>query len=143
VRSVEELCRVADPLGVRMAVEVIPNDLSSAAGLVTMLERDFDGTTVGLCMDFGHAHLMSDVPDAIETAAEHLITTHVHDNKRREDDHLIPFQGTIHWPSALVTMMKIGYDGTYMLELATTGTPAAVLEEARRARQKMERALAE
>ena len=96
-----------------------------------------------MCMDFGHAHLMGDVPDAIETAAEHLITTHVHDNRRRKDDHLVPFQGTINWPSALVTMMKIGYDGTYMMELATTGTPAAVLEEARRARQRMERALAE
>ena len=143
VRSVEELCRVADTLGVRVAVEVIPNDLSSAAALVTMLERDFDGTTVGLCMDFGHAHLMGDLPDAIEIAAEHLITTHVHDNRRRDDDHLVPFHGTIHWPSALVTMMKIGYDGTYMMELATSETPAAVLEEARRARQRMERALAE
>ena len=143
VRSAEEICRIADPLGVRLAVEVIPNDLSSAATLVTMLERDFDSTSVGLCMDFGHAHMMGDVPDAIEIAAEHLITTHVHDNRRRSDDHLVPYQGSIDWPSALVTMRKIGYDGTFMLELANTGTPAAVLEEARRARQRMERALAD
>lgn len=143
VRSVEEICRVAETLGVRVAVEVIPNDLSSATTLVTMLERDFDATTVGLCMDFGHAHLMGDVPDAIETAAEHLITTHVHDNRRRADDHLVPYQGSIDWASALVTMRKIGYDGTYMMELASTGTSAAVLEEARRARQRMERALAD
>jgi hypothetical protein len=38
-------------------------------------------------------------------------------------------------------MQKIGYDGTYMLELANTGDPALVLEEARRARQRIERAL--
>lgn len=143
VRSVEEICRVADPLGVRVAVEVIPNDLSDVTTLVTMLERDFDGTTVGLCMDFGHAHLMGDVPDAIETAAEHLITTHVHDNRRRDDEHLVPYEGSIEWASALVTMRKIGYDGTYMMELANTATPTAVLEEARRARQRMERALAD
>ena len=143
VRSLEEICRVAEPLGVRVAAEVIPNDLSSATTLVTMLERDFDTTSVGLCMDFGHAHLMGDVPDAIEVAAEHLITTHVHDNRGRSDDHLVPYQGSIDWPSALVTMMKIGYDGTYMMELANTATPAAVLEEARRARQRMERALAD
>ena len=143
VRSVEEICRTAETLGVRLAVEVIPNDLSSAATLVTMLERDFDTTSVGLCMDFGHAHLMGDVPDAIETAAEHLITTHVHDNRRRDDDHLVPYQGSIDWASALVTMRKIGYDGTYLMELANTGSPAAVLEEARRARQRMERALAD
>jgi sugar phosphate isomerase/epimerase len=142
-RSAEEICSLADPLGVRLALEVIPNDLSSAQAVVTMLDRDFEGTSVGLCMDFGHAHLMGDVADAIEIAAEHLITTHVHDNKRREDDHLVPYQGTIDWPAALVTMRKIGYDGTYMMELANTGSPTAVLEEARRARQRIERALAD
>ena len=142
-RSAEEICTLAEPLGVRVALEVIPNDLSSAQAVVTMLDRDFEGTKVGLCMDFGHAHLMGDVADAIEIAAEHLVTTHVHDNRRREDDHLVPYQGTIDWPAALVTMLKIGYDGTYMMELANTGSPAAVLEEARRARQRIERALAD
>lgn len=142
-RSVGEIITRAAPLKVRVAVEVIPNDLSSASTLVTMLDRDFDGTDAGICLDFGHAHLMGDVPDAIETAAEHLITTHVHDNRRRDDDHLVPYQGTIDWPAALVTMRKIGYDGTYMMEVAGTGTSSAILEEARRARQKMERALAD
>lgn len=143
VRSVAEIVTLAEPLKVRVAVEVIPNDLSSAAALVTMLDRDFEGTGAGICLDFGHAHLMGDLPDAIETAAEHLITTHVHDNRRREDDHLVPYEGTIDWAAALVTMRKIGYDGTYMMEVAGTGTPTAVLEEARRARQRMERALAD
>ena len=32
-----------------------------------------------------------DVPDAIETVAEHLIATHVHDNHRRNDEHLVPY----------------------------------------------------
>lgn len=140
-RSLEEICRLAEPIGIRVAVEVIPNDLSSAASLVTLLERDFDSSSVGICMDFGHAHLMGDVADAVETAAEHLITTHLHDNRRREDDHLVPYQGTIDWAAALVTMQKIGYDGTYLMELANTGSPTAVLEEARRARQRIERAL--
>lgn len=38
-------------------------------------------------------------------------------------------------------MLKVGYDGTYMLEVANKSTTAAVLEEARRARQRIERAL--
>ena len=143
VRSIEEICRCAEPRGARVALEVIPNALSSASALVTMIERDFDGSSVGVCLDFGHAHLMGDVADEIEVVAEHLITTHVHDNRGKEDDHLVPFQGTINWLGALVNMLKIGYDGTYLLELANTGNPAAVLEEARRARQRIERALAD
>lgn len=142
-RSLEEIHTLVEARGARLALEVIPNDLSSAESLVTMIERDFDVATVGICMDFGHAHLMGDVADAVELAAEHLITTHVHDNRGRRDDHLVPYQGSIDWPAALVTMQKIGYDGTYLLELANTGDPAAVLEEARRARQRIERALAD
>lgn len=142
-RSVEEICKLAKPLGVRVAIEVIPNDLSAPAKLVSMIERDFDDGDVGICMDFGHAHLMGDVADAVETAAEHLITTHIHDNRRREDDHLVPYLGSIDWGAAMLTMRKIGYEGTYLFEIANTGSPAAVLEEARRARQRIERALAD
>lgn len=141
VRSAEEICRLADPLGVRVAFEVIPNALSDAAALVTLLERDLEAPRAGICMDFGHAHLMGDVADAVETAAEHLLTTHVHDNRRRDDEHLVPYLGSINWETALVTMQKIGYEGTYLMELAGAGSPASVLEEARRARQRFERLL--
>ena len=141
-RSAEQICGLAGPLGVRIALEVIPNDLSSAAALVAMIEDGLEAPNAGICLDFGHAHLMGDVADAVETAAEHLITTHVHDNRRRTDDHLVPFLGSIDWDMALMTMQKIGYDGTYMMELVNTGAPGAVLEEARCARERFERTLA-
>jgi sugar phosphate isomerase/epimerase len=140
-RSVDDICRLAEPLGVRVALEVIPNALSTPSALVTMLERDVDSPVAGVCLDFGHAFLGGDVPDAVETVAEHLIATHVHDNRRHSDDHLVPYRGAIDWDAALMSMQKIGFDGTYMMELANTSTPAAVLEEARRARQQFERAM--
>ena len=143
VRSVEEICRLAEPLGVRVALEVIPNALSTPESLVALLERDVEAPHAGICMDFGHAFLGGDVPDAIETAAEHLIATHVHDNHGRADDHLVPYAGAIDWAGALVTMQKIGYEGTYLMELANTGSPAAVLEQARRARDRFTKALAQ
>ena len=142
LRSAEQICGLASPFGVRVALEVIPNELSSAAALVTMIEDGLEAPHAGICLDFGHAHLMGDVADAVETAAEHVIATHVHDNRRRSDDHLAPFLGSINWEMALMTMQKIGYDGTYMMELANTGEPAVVLEEARRARARFERTLA-
>lgn len=141
-RSAEEICRLAEPLHVRVALEVIPNALSTPASLSTMIERDLDSPVAGICLDFGHAFLGGDVADAIENVSEHLFATHVHDNHRRADDHLVPYQGAIDWDAALMSMQKVGYDGTYVMELANTSTPAAVLEEARRARQRLERALA-
>jgi sugar phosphate isomerase/epimerase len=141
-RSAEEICRLAEPLGVRVAFEVIPNELSSAASLVAMLEHDLESPHAGICLDFGHAHLMGDVADAVETAAEHVIATHVHDNRGKGDEHLAPYRGSINWDMALMTMQKIGYDATYLMELANTSTPAAVLEEGRHARHRFERTLA-
>jgi sugar phosphate isomerase/epimerase len=141
-RSAEEICRLAEPLGVQVAFEVIPNGLSTAPSLVAMLERDLDESHAGICLDFGHAHLLGDVADAVETAAEHVITTHVHDNRGRDDEHLVPYRGSINWDMALMTMQKIGYEGTYMFELATSATPAASLDDARTARERFERTLA-
>ena len=140
-RSVEDICRAAEPLGVRVALEVIPNPLSDAASLVAMLERDLESPRAGICLDFGHAFLMGDVADTIETVAEHLITTHVHDNKGKQDEHLVPFAGRINWDMALMTMQKVGYDGTYLMELANTGSPADVLQQAQAARKRFEKLL--
>lgn len=141
-RSAEEICRLAEPIGIRVALEIIPNPLSDAESLVTMLERDLDAPRAGICLDFGHAFLMGDVADTIETVAEHLITTHVHDNAGKKDDHLVPFAGRINWDVALMTMQKVGYDGTYLMELAKTGAPADVLAKAQAARTRFEKLMA-
>ena len=141
-RSADEICRLAEPLGIRVALEVIPNDLSSAASLVSLIEEDLNAELAGICLDFGHAHLMGDVADTIEIAAEHVVATHVHDNRRRSDDHLVPYLGSINWDMALMTMQKIGYEGTYLMELSNTSAPETVLDAARRARQRFERTLA-
>jgi sugar phosphate isomerase/epimerase len=138
-RSLEEICRLAEPIGVRVAVEVIPNPLSDPASLVTLLERDLESPRTGICLDLGHAFLLGDVADAIETVAEHLITTHVHDNGGKKDDHLVPFEGRVNWDVALMTLQKVGYDGTYVMELANTSTPAEVLKKAQAARARFEK----
>ena len=143
VRSIEEICRLAEPIGIRVAVEVIPNPLSDAQSLVRLLDGDFDAPRPGICLDFGHAFLMGDIADTVETVAEHLITTHVHDNRRKTDDHLVPFEGKIDWDSALMSMQKVGYEGTYLMEVANTGSTSDVLERARRARERFEKLLSD
>ena len=124
-----------------VALEVIPNPLSDAASLVTMIERDLDAAHAGICLDFGHAFLLGDVADTIETVSEHLMTTHVHDNRGTKDEHLVPFDGRINWDVALMTMQKVGYDGTYLMELANTSSPADVLARAAAARARFEKLL--
>lgn len=136
-RSIERLRELAEPLGVRIAVEIIPNELSRAGSLVHFVENVLD-VEVGICLDFGHAHLEGDLIEAVETVSEHLITTHVHDNRGRADDHLVPFEGTIEWMGAMIAIQKVGYEGPLIFEVASHGAPQEVLGTARRARERME-----
>jgi sugar phosphate isomerase/epimerase len=138
-RSVEDLSELAERANVRLAIEVIPNALSTPAALCRLLEEELDGPDVGVCLDYGHANLMGDVGDAIETLSGHLWTTHVHDNGGRRDDHLVPFAGGIDWESAMMTTQKIGYDGMLMLEVGDTGDPVDVLRRCVKARERLEK----
>jgi len=141
IRSVEELHAVAEPLGVRLALEVIPNQIADATDLVGLLEDQLDLSGLGVCLDTGHALLLGDVTDAVETVSGHLVTTHLHDNHGKEDDHLLPFDGAIDWPGVLMAFRKVGYDGVWMFELAALDSPRRVLERAQQARKKMEKLL--
>jgi sugar phosphate isomerase/epimerase len=137
LRSVEEIVALASPLGVRVALEVIPNAMATAGALAELLD-ELDMPEVGVCLDFGHAHLQGDVVDAIETLSGVLIATHVHDNHGRRDEHLAPFEGTIDWTGAVTALQKIGYEGTMMLELAGADESAPALERARLAVARLE-----
>jgi sugar phosphate isomerase/epimerase len=141
-RSIEALQALAEPLGVRIAIEVLPNELSAAGSLVHFIEDVLDLAGVGICLDLGHARMGGDPVDAIETVSEHLVAVEVHDNRGRSDDHLMPFDGAIDWPSALTSLQKVGYDATLTLELVARGSSTETLEQAKRARQRMERLLA-
>jgi len=139
-RSLEEIAHRASEFGVRVAVEVIPNALSQPEALVRLIEEDLDGLDVGICLDYGHAHLMGDLSDAIEALSGYLWTTHVHDNRRQRDEHLVPFAGTINWDAAVMETQKVGYDDVLMLELAGGVNPADALERSVKARERLGRA---
>lgn len=137
VRSLEELSPVAERYNVLLAVEVIPNALSSATALVDLIESEIEAD-LGICMDVGHARLMGDVVEAIEACSGHVFTTHLHDNRGRGDDHLVPGKGVIDWDGTLLAFQKVGYDGAWMFELAAAADRRPVLELAAKARGRFE-----
>jgi len=141
-RSIEELSAIAAPLGVRIAVELIQNELSRDGSLAHFVESVVEDADAGVCLDVGHAHLDGDVIDAIETLAEHLIAVDLHDNQGRADDHLVPFEGAIDWAGTVTAIQKVGYEGTLTLELAPRGGVKDTLARARKARERLERLMA-
>jgi sugar phosphate isomerase/epimerase len=140
-RSLETIGEAAEAAGVAVAIELIPNPLSLPARLVQWLEDDLDVRDAGVCLDVGHANLTGDPMEAIETCSGHIVTTHLHDNRGKRDDHLVPGDGAIDWEGVLLAFQKVGYDGAWIFELAPSAEPVAVLARAARTRETFERLL--
>jgi sugar phosphate isomerase/epimerase len=114
--SIEHLRAFAKPLGVRILLENIPNELSTPDKLVDLIHQaHFDD--VGVCFDFGHAHIMSSVPEAFEIVRSYIKSTHIHDNGKDKDAHLWPGQGTIDWKQAMDLLRSAPQTPPLLLEL--------------------------
>ena len=114
--SIEHLRAFAKPLGVRILLENIPNELSTPEKLVEFIHAiHFDD--VGVCFDLGHAHLMSNVPEAFRTLKSYIQSTHVHDNGKDRDSHLWPGSGSIDWAEAMELLRSAPHTPPLLLEV--------------------------
>jgi sugar phosphate isomerase/epimerase len=114
--SVEHLRAFAKPLGVRILLENIPNELSTPERLTEFIQTShFED--VGVCFDLGHAHMMTDVPQAFETLKGYIHSTHVHDNAKDRDAHLWPGAGSIDWKRAMELLRSAPQTTPLLLEI--------------------------
>ena len=98
--SLEHLHIFAKERGVTLALEISPGELATPAHLRQFI-IDTRLTDLRLCFDIGHAHLGDGVLASLEAMREFLATSHIHDNHGVKDEHLLPYEGTIEWKSAL------------------------------------------
>lgn len=79
---------------------------------------------VGICLDTGHAHYSgANVAEAVRLiGVKRLIATHVDDNKKNADDHVLPFFGTIDWEPVMKALAEIGYDKDFTYETGSKNT---------------------
>jgi sugar phosphate isomerase/epimerase len=114
--SIEHLRAFAKPLGVRLLLENTPNELSAPDRLVEMI-RGAHFEDVGVCFDFGHAHMMGTVTEAFQILRTYIRSTHVHDNAKDKDSHLWPGAGTIDWKEAMELLRSAPQTPPLLLEL--------------------------
>lgn len=113
-RSLRELIDLAGAQGVTIAVENIPNTLSTSDQLARLAD-EFE--QIRFCLDTGHAHIEGDVVGAARRLGDRIVTTHIHDNFGREDEHLPPYEGGIPWTELLDALVRIPYRGVCMFEV--------------------------
>src|SRR6202046_21125 len=121
--AIEHLKAFAHPLGVRILLENLQNEITTPEHLLEILRvGHFD--RVGVCLDIGHAHLAAPekniaIDEAFELLKPRIAQLHLHDNQGAKDDHLWPGSGTIDWanvarhiatpPAATPGILEIAY----------------------------------
>lgn len=127
-RSLEPIAEACTNAGLRLALEVIPNELAGAGAILDWLTGDLELGSTAACVDVGHAHLTGGAPEAIDTLSGYIITTHIHDNRGKTDDHLVPFEGTIDWVATMTAFAKVGYAGPLIFEVPDHGHADVTLD---------------
>ncbi len=130
VRWLAPFVELAEQRGVSIALENLdaPGEIREADELCALVDA-FAVPSVGVCYDFGHAHLGGqNHATNLRTYGRRLVATHVADNHGKTDEHLLPFYGTVPWEECMKTLSEIGYGGylTYEVMFFTRHLPEAL-----------------
>ena len=126
-RSVEDLLRVAERLGIVLAVETAPdkpqNERYPDTKEVSAFVRSFGSPHASVCLDVNHSNLAECLLDAIENCRGVTSTIHVSDNHGEREEHLPPGQGAADLDAAMKALHTAGYGGPLNLECRVGDIP--------------------
>jgi sugar phosphate isomerase/epimerase len=114
-RSFDTLEPIARKSGVRIALENFEDDSFKE---VKTLFAAYSPDYLGFCYDSGHGNMgRAEGLDHLEEVKERLIAVHLHDNNgAMNDQHRVPFCGTIDWPRLAGIIRRSGYRNMINLE---------------------------
>lgn len=129
VRWFRDLAESARAVGVHINIENTCDGrpqkqyapFTRASDMINLIERIGD-ESFGICLDTGHAHIMSqDIPNMIRVFGSRLRTLHLNDNLGKiepvhSDQHFLPGTGTINFHDIFLAIKEIGYNGIINLE---------------------------
>lgn len=139
--AIEHIKAFAHPLGVKVLLENLQNDVTTPEHLLQILHiGHFDN--VGVTLDVGHAHLsQSGLEHAVELLRTRIHEMHVHDNHGVRDEHLWPGSGSIDWelfqrlasklPAEVPAVLEIAYDAEESTDAVITKTRQCFSNQAR------------
>ena len=140
--SLEHLVLFAKQRGVTIAIENTPGEFSSPESLAQFVKQT-RLNDLRFCFDIGHAHMAEGVAAGIELMLDRIVTVHLHDNHGEKDEHLLPFEGTIDWGTALAALAGAPEAPAFVLELKERAADLPSLEQIRGAFDKLEKHLDE
>jgi sugar phosphate isomerase/epimerase len=81
------------------------------------LFNNIESDKLKFCYDSGHENYYTPNIDYLTKYGEKLTALHLHDNDGTNDQHLLPFNGTVNWRYIMDQLKKINYKGSLALEI--------------------------
>ena len=116
--AIEHLKAFAQPLGVKVLLENLQNEVTTPEHLLEIL-RVGHFENIGITLDLGHAHLSGGGIDAaFELLKLRIAELHLHDNQSTKDDHLWPGSGKVDWKNVAKYIATLPPSTPGILEIA-------------------------
>ena len=140
-RSAAELLSLATTLQFTIAVETVPykpdkDERYADSGEVAEFVRSFHCDNMRACIDLNHANINENLVQAIRNFTGIIACVHISDNHGRKEEHLLPGEGGIDFPSAFKALREAGFVGPLNLEASVSAEdkrdPAEVLSGIRK-----------
>ena len=107
-RSLEEIDRVAEKIGVRVALENMPSFWILDGQTPDRIAELVDGTNLGVTFDIGHLNTTTkNFDEFIELLKDRIVHAHLSDNDGTKDSHLALGEGTVPWKEVLEKLPKV------------------------------------
>jgi sugar phosphate isomerase/epimerase len=132
VDNVRVLLDYVSQTPVSLAVE---NDIFAQTNeVLTFSLEAIDDPRYGLCYDSSHDNLVTKPLVLLKDYGRRLLTTHISDNRGKDDDHMLPYEGSFHWNDFCRVFSNLHFKGVFLLEveMRESGftTPREFLKEA-------------
>ncbi len=135
VEHVRELAEYARTLGLEIALEIEPFQLSVVANVALMLQflNDVDHPLVKANVDISHLALAGDSSSEIQKLAGRIAHVHLSDCNGKRHGDLPPGRGTADFPPYLKALADAGFSGTISIELEYSPEPDKIVDWVREA----------
>ncbi len=112
LNRLKEITQYAQELGIKVAFEN-----TKIKGYLEYVLENIRKDNVGICYDAGHCHVHFNDEFNFEIFKDRIFAVHLHDNDKKDDLHLLPFDGTINWNYVMEKLKECNYNGPITLEL--------------------------
>ena len=104
LKRFQRLTRACEKFDVKLAIENTESYEHDA-----FILENIQSPNVGLCYDSGHENYFynDNEQDMLERFGNRLMAVHLHDNYGLNDDHNIPYYGTIDWEKTIKKLKKL------------------------------------